>query len=168
MANTMSCESFFTAITWFGSLYFLLPSSLLLSLALIRTGKWREVLLLGLSLSITVLAVHAAKLFFRRPRPQATELLVPMPTDWSFPSAHTAQATAFFLVITIIACRWLPPVWAGFITAGCILMVISIGWSRVFLQVHYLSDVLAGGFLAALLVVTVHFILSHLHTIPRP
>jgi membrane-associated phospholipid phosphatase len=39
--------------------------------------------------------------------------------------------------------------------AGALLLVPLVGWSRVHLQVHFLSDVLAGGLLGALIAATV-------------
>ena len=159
----MSYDSFFTTITWLGSLYFILPSSTALGLLLLRSGRMQEVLMLTLSLTATVLTVHTVKLIIRRPRPDSLELLVQMPADWSFPSAHTAQATAFFLVVALIALRSLPLPTACITAAVSALVIVGVGWSRVYLQVHYLSDVLAGFLLAVLLVAAIHFLLPHFH-----
>lgn len=159
----MASDSFFSTITWLGSLYFLLPSSAILSLLLLWAGKSREALLLAVSLTITVIAAHAIKLTLRRPRPDSPELLVPMPSDWSFPSAHTAQATAFFLTVTIIAARALPPTWAKICVVASTLIIFGVGWSRVYLQVHYLSDVVAGCVLAAIVVTAMDILLPSLH-----
>ncbi len=160
LVDQMSCDSFFTTFTWLGSLYFLLPCSVILSLLLLRIGRPAETMLLALSLFATVLAVYAAKLLFRRSRPDSTELLIPMPTDWSFPSAHTAQATAFFLSITLIALRLLPPFWALLTALFSLLIVAGVGYSRIYLQVHYLSDVVAGLTLAIVLVLAVQAFVS--------
>lgn len=157
----MSCDSIFITITWLGSLYLLVPFSAIFSLFLLWAGRRpREILMLGLSLLVTVIVVHVAKLIFHRPRPDTLELLVPMPTDWSFPSAHAAQATAVFLSVAIIAIRSLPPVWGWIFAVASLLLIISIGWSRVYLQVHYLSDVVAGCVLAAIIVIAVHILLG--------
>ena len=90
-------DLFFTTITWLGSLYLLLPLSVLLCFLLLWAGKSGHAILIVVNVSATILSVHVAKLMFRRPRPSTTDLLVAMPSDWSFPSAHTAQATAFFM-----------------------------------------------------------------------
>lgn len=161
----MSWDAFFTAITWLGSLYLLLPLSVILSLLLFWGGRSREILLLGFSLLATVIAVNLAKAIFRRPRPEALELLVPIPTGWSFPSGHTAQAAAFFLAVTIIAIRLLPPVWAVACAVASAVIIVGVGWSRVYLQVHYLSDVLAGGVLAVITVIAVHVLLPNIHAL---
>lgn len=152
-------DLFFVTITWLGSLYILLPLSALLCMLLLWAGKYGQVVLISCSLVITIITVHAVKLMFRRPRPSSAELIVAMPSDWSFPSAHTAQATAFFLPVTLIAFQVLPPVWAAFVAILSLLIIGIVGYSRVYLQVHYLSDVLAGMFLATLIVSAVRFII---------
>lgn len=157
----MSYDRFFLSITWLGSLYILLPATAILSLFLLWAGKSREPLLLGLSLATTVFVAHVAKLIFRRARPDVSELLVVMPSDWSFPSAHTAQATAFFLTVTLIVTRSLPPTWAGICAVVSTLVVIGVGWSRVYLQVHYLSDVMAGCALAVIIVAAADILLPY-------
>ena len=152
-------DIFYTTITWLGSLYLLLPLSVLLCLLLLGSGKSWQAMLISSSLLTTIISVHVAKLMFRRPRPSTTELLVAMPSDWSFPSAHTAQATAFFLSVTLIAFQILHPVWATLVALLSLLIVGIVGYSRIYLQVHYVSDVLAGMVLAALIVSAVRFII---------
>jgi membrane-associated phospholipid phosphatase len=142
-------------------LYVLLPSALIVAGFLIWAGESREILFLTLGFSTTAIAVHVAKLIFRRPRPDSLVHLVPMPADWSFPSGHTAQATAFFLAVTLIAFRILPPFWATLTALFSLLIVIGVGYSRIYLQVHYLSDVLAGVALAVFLVVVVNALLPN-------
>ena len=152
-------DLFFTTITWLGSLYLLLPLSLLLCFVLLWTGKSGHVILIVLNMSVTILSVHVAKLMFRRPRPSTTDLLVAMPSDWSFPSAHTAQATAFFMSAALIAFQVLPPDWANLFALLSLLLVGIVGYSRIYLQVHYVSDVLAGMFLAAFIVSVIYLII---------
>jgi len=155
-------DSFFLTITWLGSLYLLLPLSALFCLLLIWYGRIEEAVLISLSLGLTIISVHVAKLIFRRPRPAIIEMLVTMPSDWSFPSAHTAQITAFFLALTLISMRGLPPFWATLVTLTSLLLVGIVGYSRIYLQVHYISDVLAGMALAVIIVFAVQVIVPHL------
>lgn len=151
---------FFTTITWLGSLYLLLPLSVLFCFLLLWAGKSGHVILIALDVSVTILSVHVAKLAFRRPRPSTTtELLVAMPSDWSFPSAHTAQVTAFFMSITLITFQTLPPALANPVGVLSIFIVCAVGYSRIYLKLHYVSDVLAGMFLAAFIVSAVHLII---------
>ena len=148
----MFLDTFFITFTWLGSFYFFIPSTIILACFLLWAGKPREILLLVVGFSTTAIAVHTAKLIFRRPRPDLAVHLIPMPTDWSFPSGHTALATAFFFSVTLIAIRVLSPFWAVLTALFSLLIVIGVGYSRIYLQVHYLSDVLAGMALAVFLV----------------
>ncbi|MDK9706455.1 MAG: phosphatase PAP2 family protein [Desulforhopalus sp.] len=145
-------DFFFVAVTWLGSLYLLLPLTVLLCLLLLWYGKSGQAISISLGMVITIISVHAAKLLFRRPRPSSPDLLVAMPADWSFPSAHTAQAAAFFLSVTLIAFQVLPTLWATLVALLSLLVIGLVGYSRIYLQVHYLSDVLAGMALAVLIV----------------
>ncbi|MBB5347406.1 phosphatase PAP2 family protein [Desulfoprunum benzoelyticum] len=155
-------DSFFTAVTWLGSLYVLLPSTALLTLLLLMAGRSSDAALLGISLPVTTIAVHLIKLAVRRPRPEAPGLPISMPPDWSFPSAHTAQATAFFMVLALIAIRRLPPR-LSLPTALCgMLIVAGVGYSRIYLQVHYPTDVIGGLVVAIIIVMLVQKSLLHL------
>ena len=155
-------DTFILTMTWFGSCYLLLPLAACISFLLTWVGRSSQAMLLSLSLIITIVSVHAAKLMFRRPRPAITELLVPMPPDWSFPSAHTAQATAFFLSLSLIAVRLLPPFWASLVALLSLLTIGIVSYSRVYLQVHFISDVLAGMVLAILVVTATQVVISFL------
>ncbi|WP_026640276.1 phosphatase PAP2 family protein [Bordetella petrii] len=63
---------------------------------------------------------------------------------WSFPSGHTSGALAVYGFACYLAVRALPAPWRAPCVAGVAALVAAIGVSRVLLQVHYLSDVLAG------------------------
>lgn len=137
-------DQFFITVTWLGSLALLLPATVALVYLLHRNHKNREALLLGIGMGLTILIVHALKLLIKRPRPDIAPLLIPMPASWSFPSAHAAQAAAFFLSLAWIAGRLLPKPAAQGSIAACLLAALTIGYSRVYLQVHHPADVLAG------------------------
>jgi membrane-associated phospholipid phosphatase len=160
-------DYFFLTITWLGSIYLLLPLSSLLCILLLRSGKLGQAMLIGSSLLITFIAVHVLKIVFRRPRPPTIELLVEMPSDWSFPSAHAAQATAFFLSATFVAFQVLQPAWATLFALLSLMLVSIVGYSRIYLQVHYAFDVLAGMGLAVFIVSAVRLIIPHLQWLQR-
>lgn len=97
MEPPAAVDFFFLAVTWLGSLHLLLPAALAVA-ALPVAGSHRfEALLPGVSLGLGALLTHALKLLVRRPRPQVDQLLVTLPADWSFPSAHTFTC---FLTLT--------------------------------------------------------------------
>jgi undecaprenyl-diphosphatase len=83
------------------------------------------------------------KYFFQRARPSFDDPLLTLAT-YSFPSGHTVNAT---LLYGVLAC-WLVMRFRGAgqraaIIAGAVLMTALVGLSRMYLGVHYLSDVLA-------------------------
>lgn len=135
----------FRAVTWLGSLYVLAPLAVLLVAVLLYFQKRWEALMLGVGLGGAVLWVHLAKALVARPRPALVEPVIALPADSSFPSAHTAQIVAFTLCVVLIV-RRLWPEWQFAALAVAALLIILVAASRIYLQVHYPSDVL-GGFL---------------------
>lgn len=84
------------------------------------------------------------KLFFARERPSviAPELL---PSTFSFPSGHSILAAAVYLTLGALLARVVPRARTRtFILAMAIVLTLLIGVSRIYLGVHYPSDVLAG------------------------
>ena len=87
---------------------------------------------------------HLAKLVIERPRPDLFPPLIAMPADWSFPSAHAVQVTAFALAWVLR-----PGAAAGRIEMAVLVAVVAlVVASRLYLQVHFPSDVVAGVLLA--------------------
>jgi undecaprenyl-diphosphatase len=85
----------------------------------------------------------ALKHAFQRARPSLEDPLLTLET-YSFPSGHTAAATVFYGLLACYLVRrvrgW--PARAA-VMAACTLMVMLVALSRMYLGVHYLSDVLA-------------------------
>lgn len=136
-------DDFFLAVTWAGSLYLLMPITAVMVFRLLRQGQPRSAWLLSISVVGASLVAHIMKLLLARPRPDLHAALTAMPADASFPSAHTAQITAFVVATLSLRSRrhalWTALIGMAFITA--------VGLSRIYLQVHYASDVVAGGLL---------------------
>ena len=76
-----------------------------------------------------------------------------MPTDWSYPSAHTMQIMAAAVVLFLILLRHRTTRRPLLVALLLAVLVIGVGLSRIYLQVHFPSDVLAGGLAAAFWVV---------------
>ncbi len=62
---------------------------------------------------------------------------------WSFPSGHTSGAVAIYGMLAYIGIRFTRPVWHLPIALSALALVLLVGYSRIVLQAHYLSDVLA-------------------------
>lgn len=153
-------DLFFLTITWFGSLYLLAPLSLVFAAKLFSTQRYADLLLLLGGMVGISLFVHGLKLLVGRPRPPVKELLVAMPADFSFPSAHTAQVTTFAFACALIFAKDLPPREALLLWNGLGILTILVGVSRVYLKVHYLSDVVAGAALGVLWIFFLQWLLN--------
>ncbi len=136
-------DGVFLVVTWSGSLAVLLPLALLVWWR--RRGE-RSAVFVALALIGASALGHLIKLIVARPRPDLFPPLIPMPEDWSFPSAHALQVTAFALA-------WLlrPGTAPGRIEIVVFLAAVALVFaSRLYLQVHFPSDVVAGAMLASL------------------
>lgn len=94
------------------------------------------------------------KILIARERPcmvnPSVSLLIPMPRDYSFPSGHTMSSFAAAAVIYYYSSKW---------GKFAFLLATLIAFSRLYLYVHYPSDVLAGGFIGVLLA---YFVVKYL------
>ena len=116
------------------------PFDVALVLFLALRGKKREGLFAAIALGGSALLNPAAKHYFERVRPDLWLSLAPE-TSFSFPSGHAMGSMTLAAVLTLLAwpTRWRWPVLA---IAGAFALLV--GASRVYLGVHYPSDILAG------------------------
>lgn len=142
-------DSFFTTITWMGSLWILLPLYILLSIFLSSYIEHFEKTL-GITFWGSVITTYYLKYELERTRPHFFGPIGELPIDPSFPSAHTAQITAFALGISLAFFTSQTSTHGLGLTLLLIFLVVSVAASRMYLQVHFPSDV-AAGFLIALM-----------------
>lgn len=113
--------------------------------------------------AIAVIATNSLlKMMFSRERPRLFDKIA-LPTDYSFPSGHAMSAVGVYGVVAAALIALYPRARTPAIVAAA-LLAAAIGFSRVYLGVHWPSDVLAG-FLGGVppLVASVHLI----HRAPR-
>ncbi len=119
-------------------------------LALLR--HWHGVLMVVLSVVAAQLTVQVIKQVVERPRPGADDQLVHA-GGFSFPSGHSATSMAVYATLAFLliraASRDRVRVAVGLVGG---VIVLAVGMSRVFLGVHYPTDVLAGWLTGGLLV----------------
>lgn len=96
------------------------------------------------------LVIVVAKHLVGRPRPGQPFALVPAP-GFSFPSGHATGAAAIGMLSAWMLCRWVVRRWAPqvWVWAVTVVVIALIGFSRPYLGVHFMTDVLAGWLLGA-------------------
>jgi undecaprenyl-diphosphatase len=147
----LAFDGWMLVFTWFGSLLVLVPLMALACAQKSRDGQRCEAVFLMLALSGASILAHLTKLLVARPRPDLYAALVPIPIDWSYPSAHTMQAVAFAVALIFVFAKR-RVLWA--VLLG--IAASAVGLSRIYLQVHFPSDVLAGALAALCWVAGLH------------
>jgi len=114
-------------------------------------------IVLAIDAAVVIVAYSLLKLMFSRERPRLFDK-VALPTDYSFPSGHSMSAMGIYGVIAAALIAMYPAARRPVIAAAA-LLIAAIGVSRIYLGVHWPSDVL-GGWLGGIppLVVSVHLI----------
>jgi membrane-associated phospholipid phosphatase len=139
-----------------GPLQMVIVSAILVG-ALYFLKRWRAATFLLFALGGSSAINFLLKLIFARDRPDLWATVV-MEASYSFPSGHSMGSSAF--AFSIIALLWntkwrTPALFIG------IIYVVLIGLTRVYLGVHYPSDVIAGWCISLAWVVTVKLVLDH-------
>jgi len=130
--------------SFFGSHNFLIPANILFSAyyLFIKKKTWNSIKIPVISLS-SVMLMFILKQFFHRQRP-----LVPLLEEakgMSFPSGHALMSFAFYgLIIYLVRQAVEKKFIRATYTVLLLLLIFFIGLSRIYLRVHYASDVIAG------------------------
>lgn len=109
---------------------------------MLLSRSWRPALRFAVVLVVPWAAAEVLKAIVQRPRPDSALLqpmIVPDPVTFSYPSGHTAFAAALCcaLLFVVVRTRW------ALAASVSVLVVLMTAWSRVYLGVHYPTDVLA-------------------------
>lgn len=119
-------------------------SAMTLALALYLLWRRHRYLLLALLLSVIggMLLNVLLKNVFHRARPKFADQILTL-TSYGFPSGHTMAATCFYGALAVFAV-WNLRAWRWRLAAVAIagLLIVLVGFSRIYLSAHYLSDVL--------------------------
>lgn len=106
--------------------------------------KFHAVVLILVAIGGGSLINPLLKDWFVRSRPSVVPHLVEVGSS-SFPSGHSMGSTIVFLTLGTLLARLVPPLWAKLYVLGvAVLLSLLVGISRVYLGVHYPSDVLGG------------------------
>jgi undecaprenyl-diphosphatase len=129
--------------SWLGRSSVLVPAAVVIAVA----AAWRRRASRGVAVVVGMLGAiiiqNVDKGLIGRPRPPVHEL--ERVSGTSFPSGHATEATAFFLVLAIVLMPGLARRWARLLAGGVTIAVIAaVALSRVYLGVHYPTDVVSG------------------------
>ncbi len=144
-------DDFFVVVSQLGYAWGVVPFDIALVLVLSALRRFREATFAAIALGGSALLNLAAKPAFARDRPALWESIAPE-TTYSFPSGHAmgSMTLACVLVLLTWRTRWRWPM-----VALMVPFVLLVGLSRVYLGVHYPSDILAGWAFALAWVVAV-------------
>lgn len=131
-------------VTFLGKHQFLIPANLLVIFYFLFGAhqNWFSIRVLTIALSSLVLML-LLKYLFQRKRPLSP--LLKAAKGLSFPSGHAIMAVTFYGLLLYILWHTIDMDWLKYLLTGLlVLLIVLIGFSRVYLRVHYASDVLAG------------------------
>ena len=137
-------------ITFLGKHQFLIAANLILIFyfLVVKKQTWFSIRVITIAISSLVLMLLLKQLFQRK-RPLSP--LLKAAKGLSFPSGHAIMAVTFYGLVIYILQHSIPIDWLKwFVTILLVVLILLIGFSRVYLRVHYASDV-AAGFIIGLL-----------------
>jgi undecaprenyl-diphosphatase len=143
--RTSALTALARALSLIGSGYVVFPGAALSAVVLYRLSRPRSAAVVVLSTIGATMIANLAKVLVDRPRPPVHHLEVV--SSPSFPSGHASQATGFYLSALIVLLMVLghsAKAVRVVATAGTVAIVLGVCFSRVYLGVHYPTDV-AGG-----------------------
>lgn len=137
-------NSFMTFITNFASIEFVAVVTFLISVIFILYKKWDYLIVLILSMIVGNGFIYAIKNIVERERPNILTHLVEE-NSHSFPSGHSFIIVFFYGLLCYFLCRFSDRKITKFMAIALFIMIaLIIGFSRIYLGVHFPSDVLAG------------------------
>ena len=134
-------DSFMTLATMLGDTVVVGTLACIMVIALLLTRQWQLSAICTAAFLSAAVFVPFAKTLLQRTRP------IPLYSgaeSFSFPSAHAAYSMVIYGVIAVLCARSLSARWRMAIYAATAFLVAMIALSRMYLQAHWPSDVLAG------------------------
>lgn len=141
-------------VTGWGTRWGTLPLFAIGGLALAGQRQWRKLAYWLGAIGGTVVVAALLKLLWHRSRPDLWPSVLPpdrYPTDWAFPSGHAAASLSLVAALWVLngqaqnPDRWR---WAIALLGGGFVLLIA--WTRLYLGVHAVTDILGGWSLALL------------------
>ena len=136
-------------VTVLGDVATILAVTFIVSLYLARRKQRKRIAFLLASVLGVLVVNSGLKLLFARPRPDLWDILI-TETTYSFPSGHAALSLVLAACVVILMRKSKN---LGYVIVAAIVYVLVVGFSRMYLGVHYPSDVIAGWVVATLWIV---------------
>jgi len=136
-------ESAFVFVSWLGAPV-LLAVDVVFAILLAVRREWRSLTIWTIAIVGGAVLDEVLKMAFRRVRPAVSSEFITS-HSWSFPSGHAMNSLVTYAMLAYLCRTYVADAKARFaITVGAVLLIVAIGFSRLYLGVHYLSDVTAG------------------------
>lgn len=140
------------AVSWLGDAYFVVPFLIVLLLY----HKTRKLIFKPAALACTLsfLLNRTIKLILERSRPDINRLVEI--SHFSFPSGHAMNNMTLYTILVLLVCQYAKNTSTKiYFASAAYIFILFVGFSRVYLGVHYFSDIVAGyllGFVIAFFV----------------
>ena len=129
--------------SWLGGWIGLTALGTAAGILLARERAWLDVAVFLAAFVGTQLLVSLLKAFFDRARPDLGSV-VPLPESAAFPSGHAAAGAASFGVLAFLIAERLPRPLRTEFWLAVVVLAVCVGLSRIALNVHFVTDVVAG------------------------
>lgn len=150
-------------ISFLGNHRFLIPANLILiTYFLIKKKYWWAIGVAIVALS-SLGIMSLLKNLIQRVRPP--EPIVDGITNYGFPSGHALMSIAFYGLLIVIAVQFITnKIQRWVIISFLVILILLIGFNRIYLRVHYTTDVIAGWSVGILWMIACLFILEKIKT----
>jgi membrane-associated phospholipid phosphatase len=116
-----------------------------MALSFLWSRRWYYLFYTVITFLGAIAISYTGKIIVHRARPHLWELFYQIGSDYSFPSGHAMSSLSFALILIILtwnsSWRWLTLIFGS-------LFAIAIAWTRLYLGVHYPSDIIGGWLIA--------------------
>ena len=132
------------AITFLGKHSFLIPANLILIILFLIRKKYKTSLIIAFVSLSSLGLMTLLKNLFHRLRP-GNPLITQGVSGYSFPSGHALMSVVFYGLLIWWIVKYRPHnFWWKLVIIFLVFLMFLIGFSRIYLRVHYTTDVLAG------------------------
>lgn len=157
-------DAFFSVVSHIGFTWGVVPANALILLWLMVRRRYRDGLFFGLAVLGSLAVNLVAKNYFARVRPELWLSIAPE-DSYSFPSGHAMGSVTLGVAASLLCwhSRWR---WPVVIASG--VFIVLVGMSRMYLGVHYPSDILAGWAAGTAWVVAMYYLVVREAPKPKP